>query len=81
MMYMSTNWFPFDAKTHVVASAVQRERVGRANPFRGQGELSAQLTEGFYFSNPFSSRYTAKSCATLFTSFRQFFKWSLVLNS
>ena len=24
---------PFDAKTHVVASAVQRERVGRANPF------------------------------------------------
>ena len=40
MMYMSTNWFPFDAKTHVVASEVQRERVGRANPFRGKGELA-----------------------------------------
>ena len=38
MMYMSTNWLPFDAKTHVVASEVQRERVGRANPFRGKRE-------------------------------------------
>ena len=43
MMYMSTNWFPFDAKTHVVASEVQRERVGRANPFRGEREVAASL--------------------------------------
>ena len=34
---------PFDAKTHVVASEVQRERVGRANPFRGEREVAASL--------------------------------------